>query len=542
MFSRLLRLLRKHRIWLLLIVCTSVFGITLYNVVRPPPEDILDLSPPKFPSNPPSSALLGRADETVTTATPEHHDVTTSVHLTTKDEERGRAATKPFKMVVGILSALRKPPTILNVATQLVQSIDRSSYTLLVWQAFSASSDHQTKHWLEDLGYTVFTQPELYPELGEGRLQITLGDTKERMLWRAGHVLDYANLLERSLQYSAEYVVILEDDMLPAHRALDKVYESLKSLGTPDRLGYMAFFSVAPFRSRGMERINGNLGYEGACVLAYPAGVVARLVQHLRANVYAQPVDLIIASFMEKVLRVDVYERVPHLFQHNSKRSSYAASDQAKRDTEHLRSIFFVYDEANSSLLYRPSQSDGYLGCHADSSSFSDLSGKFKTLGSTGNLVADCRGVCTSYLYFGLQRDGEGQVVCYCGNEFGFHGSAPDDDCGSCGSYGRCGKVMRNAVYRTEPFAASLVGCYRDAVQSRDLEISLKGGHTPFSCALQCSKHRYFAIQFGGECFCGDAYGRHGKLEESQCAMPCVRDMRLPCGGALANLIFQTTK
>lgn len=85
------------------------------------------------------------------------------------------------------MSALRKPPTILNVATQLVQSIDRSSYTLLVWQAFSASSDHQTKHWLEDLGYTVFTQPELYPELGEGRLQITLGDTKERMLWRAGH-------------------------------------------------------------------------------------------------------------------------------------------------------------------------------------------------------------------------------------------------------------------------------------------------------------------------------------------------------------------
>ena len=117
--------------------------------------------------------------------------------------------------------------------------------------------------------------------------------------------------------------------MLPAHRALDKVYESLKSLGTPDRLGYMAFFSVAPFRSRGMERINGNLGYEGACVLAYPAGVVPRLVQHLRANVYAQPVDLIIASFMEKVLRVDVYERVPHLFQHNSKRSSYAASVSA---------------------------------------------------------------------------------------------------------------------------------------------------------------------------------------------------------------------
>ena len=90
-------------------------------------------------------------------------------------------------MVVGILSALRKPPTVLNVASGLVQAINPSSYALLVWQAFSASHDHQTKHSLEGLGFTVFTQQELYPELREGRLQITLGDTRERMLWRAGH-------------------------------------------------------------------------------------------------------------------------------------------------------------------------------------------------------------------------------------------------------------------------------------------------------------------------------------------------------------------
>ena len=88
----------------------------------------------------------------------------------------------------------------------------------------------------------------------------------------------------------------------------------------------MAFFSVAPFRSKGMERINGNLGYEGACVLAFPSGVVPRLISYLRETVYEKPVDLLVASFMEKKLQVDVYERVPHLFQHNSKKSSYAAS------------------------------------------------------------------------------------------------------------------------------------------------------------------------------------------------------------------------
>ena len=213
--------------------------------------------------------------------------------------------------------------------------------------------------------------------------------------------------------------------------------------------------------------------------------------------------------------------------------------DQTKRDTEHLRSVFFIYDETNSSLLYHSSQGDGYVGCHMDSSSFSDLSGKFKSVTSAGNPVSECRGMCSTYLYFGLQRDSEGQVVCYCGNEFGFHGGAPDNDCGSCGTYGRCGNVLRNAVYRTEPFVASLVGCYGDTAQSRDLEVSLNGGHTPFTCHAQCAKHRYFGVQFGGECFCGNTYGRHGRVEDSRCAMSCGRDMRLSCGGVLANLVFQ---
>lgn len=92
MFSRLFRLLRKHRIWLLLIVCTAVFGITLYNVVRPPPEEILDLSPPKLPSNRPPSVLPEHGGEAVTTAvstSEPRHDVTISVHPKRTNEEKG---------------------------------------------------------------------------------------------------------------------------------------------------------------------------------------------------------------------------------------------------------------------------------------------------------------------------------------------------------------------------------------------------------------------------------------------------------------------
>lgn len=198
-----------------------------------------------------------------------------------------------------------------------------------------------------------------------------------------------------------------------------------------------------------------------------------------------------------------------------------------------------MYDETNSSLLYHASQRDGYVGCYLDSSSFSDLSGKFKFI--SGNLVEECRGVCRAYLYFGLQQDSDGKVVCYCGNEFGFYGKAPENDCGSCDHNSRCGRVLRNAVYRTEAFMASVVGCYKDDAQSRDLEVTLHGGHTPFTCAGQCAKYKYFGMQFGGECYCGNAHGRYGKVEDSLCAMPCVRDMRLPCGGSLVNLVFKTT-
>ena len=59
--------------------------------------------------------------------------------------------------------------------------------------------------------------------------------------------LDYANLLEKTLDYEADFVMILEDDMMPAWHALDKAYRSLTTeLTIPHhQLGYVAFYTQA---------------------------------------------------------------------------------------------------------------------------------------------------------------------------------------------------------------------------------------------------------------------------------------------------------
>ena len=140
-------------------------------------------------------------------------------------------------------------------------------------------------------------------------------------------VLDYANLLEKTLDYEADFVMILEDDMMPAWHALDKAYKSLTTeLTIPHhQLGYVAFFSNAPRRAMGLNRITGNLGYEGGCTLTYSRPLVPKIISLLRGDPYAYPVDLAVGRLVDRELKLQSYERVPHLFQHNSKRSTYTA-------------------------------------------------------------------------------------------------------------------------------------------------------------------------------------------------------------------------
>ena len=200
-----------------------------------------------------------------------------------------------------------------------------------------------------------------------------------------------------------------------------------------------------------------------------------------------------------------------------------------------------MYDEDNYTQLFHPSQPDGYIGCYKDSESFSDLSGLYKIFKSTDPLPFTCLEACSQYIYCGLQNGPSG-VECRCGNEFGYYGGALEEECPPCvGGSGRCGSPGKNGIYRVGPFRAKFVGCSKDDPHQRDLEHFAGGEHTPITCAATCSQqqYRYFGVQNGGECYCGNTYCRYGNADLVTCMMPCVMDSKQLCGGSWTNTVFE---
>ena len=84
------------------------------------------------------------------------------------------------------------------------------------------------------------------------------------------------------------------------------------------------------------------------------------------------------------------------------------------------------------------------------------------------------------------------------------------------------------------------LGCYRDQwnrdlpVRKRDVYVNAKD-----TCATLCKDYRYFGLQSGTECFCGDTFGKYGKSVESKCNRSCKDDKTQICGGWWRNSVYQ---
>ena len=67
----------------------------------------------------------------------------------------------------------------------------------------------------------------------------------------------------------------------------------------------------------------------------------------------------------------------------------------------------------------------------------------------------------------------------------------------------------------------------------------------PSRCEFLCSTYgfRFFGLQFGSECYCGDSYGRYGKANERECKMKCKGSTASDqyCGGDLRNSVYEVT-
>ena len=139
-------------------------------------------------------------------------------------------------------------------------------------------------------------------------------------------VLDYANLMERALEFNADYILMLEDDMKPSKNALQKAYTSIEQhlRHVPiHQVGLLSLFNdrKSLTKSRGIKKLSEGGG--GACALLYPKAIVPTIIKVLRDDPYDNPVDLIINYLIRVKMNLQALERVPHLFQHISMKSTY---------------------------------------------------------------------------------------------------------------------------------------------------------------------------------------------------------------------------
>ena len=96
--------------------------------------------------------------------------------------------TTHYKMVVGILSAKRDPPTVVRMAKELVSQVtEPGDYKFLAWISQSAAGEKDIIYQLRKLEFHVYVNNESYPELEPDRIRITFNDSPERMRWRTTH-------------------------------------------------------------------------------------------------------------------------------------------------------------------------------------------------------------------------------------------------------------------------------------------------------------------------------------------------------------------
>ncbi|KAM4065728.1 WSC domain-containing protein [Hirsutella rhossiliensis] len=196
-----------------------------------------------------------------------------------------------------------------------------------------------------------------------------------------------------------------------------------------------------------------------------------------------------------------------------------------------------------------------YIGCYKDNTPGRQLPNQLIDADKLTN--AQCIAACAknSYIFCGLEYGGE----CWCGNQLGT-GSvhAPDVDCGmTCtdNTTEFCGGPSRLNVYRLGPTTKSSSsagptptgpavkktvgkyesqGCWTEATNSRALlgSGSADDKMTLESCAKFCDGFKYFATEYGRECYCGNSLqqGSVKASNENDCSFPCAGDASEYCG------------
>ena len=193
-----------------------------------------------------------------------------------------------------------------------------------------------------------------------------------------------------------------------------------------------------------------------------------------------------------------------------------------------------------------------YLGCFVDQGARALPDAVL----STDDMTAQkCQTHCAGYNYFGVEYGRE----CWCGNAAPTV-TAPATDCNMpcsgdntkiCGAgnrlnvWGAPGTATTTTTTTTALVNKATVGnfkyksCWSDGLDIRALADNVLRADTTTveSCAAFCKDYKYFGVEYGSQCYCGNTLGG-AAAAEAECNMPCAADSTEKCGGPVRLNVY----
>ncbi|XP_048734636.2 uncharacterized protein LOC125650402 [Ostrea edulis] len=205
-----------------------------------------------------------------------------------------------------------------------------------------------------------------------------------------------------------------------------------------------------------------------------------------------------------------------------------------------------VYRNSNYKKIHV--SSGALLGCFIDQRDRVLRNGRT----TSNNMTPDmCKKRCIkeNKKFYGLEAGRE----CFCGNYLKRHKRRPKKECmdpckgdrsKACGSGWRI-LIYKNVAYKSNIVKKDLVGCFKDQ-PARTLNIgkSHSSKMTIGKCRAICEKKnaKYYGLEVGKECHCGNYLSKYKKRHQSECKMPCGGNKKQGCGGRWRVLVYKNRK
>ena len=104
------------------------------------------------------------------------------------------------------------------------------------------------------------------------------------------------------MEYDSDYILITEDDMLPAKHALDKAYTFMEEHFKKQSLGFVVLFTAAniyhmDYKGKALETDKNIAQLAGGCSFMYRSEDVPGLIEYLKKDPFKDPVDYAVIQY-----------------------------------------------------------------------------------------------------------------------------------------------------------------------------------------------------------------------------------------------------